>query len=58
MEETAINVNSNLIGIMRIENVDYISITDLAKYANANDPSGVIRNWMSNTNSFTFYPLW
>ena len=43
---------------MRINNIDYISITDLAKYDNANDPSGVIRNWMSNKNSFAFYSLW
>lgn len=43
---------------MRINNIDYISITDLAKYANPDDPSGVIRNWMSNKNSFAFYSLW
>lgn len=53
-----INVVNNKIGVMRVGNVDYISITDLAKYANANDPSGVIRNWMSNKNSFAFYSLW
>lgn len=55
---TEINVKSNNIGIMRIGNVDYISLTDLAKYANSEDPSGVIRNWMSNKNSFEFYSLW
>ena len=56
--KTEINVVNNKIGVMRVGNVDYISITDLAKYANANDPSGVIRNWMSNKNSFAFYSLW
>ena len=30
----------------------------MAKYANADDLSGVIRNWMSNQNSFAFYSLW
>ena len=30
----------------------------MAKYANPDDPSGVIRNWMSNKNSFAFYALW
>ena len=55
---TELNVNNNTVGIMRVDNVDYISITDLAKYANADDPSGVIRNWMSNQNSFAFYSLW
>jgi len=55
---TQIDVNSNKVGIMRINNVDYISLTDLAGYANPDDPSGVIRNWMSNQNSFAFYSLW
>ena len=43
---------------MRVEEIDYISLTDLAKYQNEEDPSGVIRNWMSNKNSFDFYSLW
>ena len=55
---TEMNVNNNKVSIMRVNNIDYISITDLAKYANAEDPSGVIRNWMSNQNSFAFYSLW
>lgn len=44
--------------VMKVNNVDYISLTDLAKYANKKDPSGVIRNWMSNKNSFDYYSLW
>ena len=56
--KTELDVNNNLVGIMRVDNVDYISLTDLAMYANASDPSGVIRNWMSNKNSFAFYSLW
>lgn len=53
-----IKVDNNNVKIKRIGNTDYISITDLAKYANKDDPSGVIRNWMSNKNSFAFYSLW
>ena len=56
--KTEMDVKNNKVGIMRIGNVDYISLTDLAKYANSEDPSGVIRNWMSNKNSFVFYSLW
>lgn len=47
---TQMNVNNKLVRVMRVDNVDYISLTDLAKYQNENDPSGVIRNWMSNKN--------
>lgn len=42
----------------KLNKEDYISLTDLAKYANPKDPSGVIRNWMSNRDSFAFYSLW
>ena len=42
----------------RINKDDYICLTDLAKFANSKDPSGVIRNWMSSKDSFAFYSLW
>lgn len=58
MIQAEMNVDNKKVGVMKINNIDYISITDLAKYENSNDPSGVIRNWMSNKNSFAFYSLW
>ena len=58
MIKTEINVNNNIVSIIRVNQVEYISLTDLATYVNPNDPSGVIRNWMSNKNSFAFYSLW
>lgn len=56
--KTEMNVKNEKISVMRIGNEEYISLTDLAKYANPTNPSGVIRNWMSNKNSFEFYSLW
>ena len=47
-----------MINYKSINHEDYISLTDIAKYYNSNDPSGVIRNWMSNKDSFDFYSLW
>ena len=55
---TEIIVKENKVGILRVGNVNYISLTDLARQANSEDPSGVIRNWMSNKNSFDYYSLW
>ena len=43
---------------MRVGNVDYISLTDLAKYKNPNNPADVINKWMTNKDSFDFYSLW
>ncbi len=56
--KTEMKVKDSLVGVMRVGDVDYISLTDLAKYENPKDPSGVIRNWMSNKDSFAFYNLW
>ena len=53
-----LNVDGTEIQVLQIEEDDYISLTDLASYINPNDPSGVIRNWMSTRNSFSFYSLW
>ena len=56
--KTEMKVKDNIVRVMRVGNVDYISLTDLAKYENPKDPFGVIRNWMSNKDSFAFYSLW
>ena len=52
------NVKDNLINIMRIDNIDYISLTDLARYKNPDNPGDVVIKWMSNKSSFDFYSLW
>ena len=51
-------VQEKTVRVLRFRNTDYISLTDLAKSQNSQDPSGVIRNWMSNKDSFAFYNLW
>ena len=56
--KTQMKVKDNLVRVMQVGETDYISLTDLAKYQNSNDPSAVIRNWMSNKNSFDYYSLW
>jgi len=55
---TELNVNETKVGVMRVGNVDYISLTDLARYKNVDSPGDVIKKWMSNKSSFYFYSLW
>jgi hypothetical protein len=43
---------------MRVGNIEYISLTDIARYKNCDNPGDVIIKWMSNKNSFEFYSLW
>lgn len=56
--KTELNVKNNLIKVMRVNNADYISLTDLARYKNPENPGDVIIKWMSNKSSFDFYCLW
>ena len=56
--KTEIKVQDRLVGVMRVDDIDYISLTDIAKYKNANNPGDVIIKWMSNKSSFDFYCLW
>lgn len=37
---------------------EYISLTDIAKYRNADDPRYVIQNWMRNPDTVEFLGLW
>lgn len=55
---TIMNVNENDIRVMRINEEDYISLTDLAKYKNPNNPSDVIKKWLSNYDTIEFLGLW
>ena len=56
--KTTMNVNNNLVSVLNIEGKDYISLTDLARYKNQEEPGDVIIKWMSNKSSFDFYSLW
>lgn len=37
---------------------DFISLTDIARYKNTDDPRFVIQNWMRNRNTLEFIGLW
>lgn len=37
---------------------DYISLTDMAKVKNADEPKDVVKNWLRNKNTIEFLELW
>ena len=51
-------VEERKINILRIDNKDYISLTDLARYADEDDPRYPIQNWMRNKDVISFLGLW
>ena len=55
---TEIIVKENKVGILRIGNVNYISLTDLARYQNSSDPSFTVKNWLRRINTIDYIGLW
>ena len=44
--------------ILTTEDNDYLSLTDIAKYKNAEAPSDVIKNWMRLRNTIEYLEIW
>ena len=51
-------VKEQKINILTIDNKEYISLTDLAKYADEDEPRLPIRDWMRNKEVISFLGLW
>ena len=56
--KTKIKVKENMIGIIRIGDIDYISLTDLARYKNQIEPKDVVKNWLRAKTNIEFLALW
>ena len=55
---TEIVVKENKVGILSVGNVNYISLTDLARYQNSSDPSFTVKNWLRRINTIDYIGLW
>ena len=55
---TEIIVRENKVGILRVGSVNYISLTDLAKYQNSSDPSFTVKNWLRRVTTIDYIGLW
>ena len=51
-------VKENKIGVLKVGNVNYISLTDLARYANKNEPKVPVQTWMRNRDVVAYLGLW
>ena len=55
---TEIIVKESKVGILRVGNINYISLTDLAKYQNSSDPSFTVKNWLRKVTTIDYIGLW
>jgi hypothetical protein len=53
-----ITVKNTDVVVISINNTDYISLTDIAKFKNATNADDVIKNWMRNRNTIELLGLW
>ena len=58
MKHQKIAVKGTEITIFNREEKDYISLTDIARYKNPNEPKDVVKNWMRNYSTIEFIGLW
>ncbi len=53
-----IMVKNQKIDILVVNNKEYISLTDLARYADNEEPRLPIRDWMRNKDVILYLGLW
>lgn len=53
-----INVLNREVTVTTIKDADYICITDIARYKNADSTDDLIRNWLRNRNTIEFLGIW
>ncbi len=56
--KTEIYVEKNKVRVIRINNKEYISLTDLARYANPEEPKIPVQTWMRNKDVISYLGLW
>lgn len=56
--KTEMIVKNNIVSVIRISGSNYLSLTDLARYANPEEPKIPIQTWMRNKNVISFLGLW
>jgi len=52
-----IKANGNEIALLTSD-TDYISLTDIAKYKDSENPADIIKNWLRNRNTLEFLGAW
>ncbi len=56
--KTEMYVENNKVSVIKINNKEYISLTDLARYANPEEPKIPVQNWMRNKDVISYLGLW
>lgn len=58
MKNSKILVQNTQVSIKEHNKIDYISLTDIAKSKNPNEPKDVVKNWLRSKTTIEFLGLW
>ena len=58
MNITEKSVKENKVGVLKVGGINYISLTDLARYVDEEEPKIPIQNWMRNKDVILYLGLW
>jgi len=58
MSKTTIAVQGVTVTVLNRNKQDYISLTDIARYRNPQEPFAIINNWMRSRSTIEFLGLW
>jgi hypothetical protein len=58
MKNNKIEVKGTEVSLIARQEMDYISLTDIAKFRSDSDPFSIINNWMRNRSTIEFIGLW
>lgn len=53
-----LQVKQSIINVIRQEETDFISLTDIARYKDAEHTDSIIQNWMRNRNTIELLGFW
>ena len=56
--KTTIAVKGNQVTVISQNEADYISLTDIARYGDAERTDYIIQNWLRNRNTIEFPGIW
>ena len=58
MKNSQISVQGTIVSIKQQDKSDFISLTDIARAKNPNEPKDVVKNWMRSRTTIEFLGLW
>ncbi len=58
MKKQTVQVQGTDISLVKLGDKDFISLTDIARFKNAESPKDIVKNWLRNKNTIEFLGLW